>query len=184
MYGTFTRERRIGAFDRIEKTFASLSLTERIAFVIAALAFSWAAFSLLTQVSRSFTVGIPERGGTLVEGVMGAPRFINPLLSVSDADRDLSALVYSGLLKATPEGTFVPDLAENYSISPDALSYTFTIRPEAVFHDGTPVTADDVVFTVSKAQDSALKSPRRVSWDGVVVEKIGEREVKFTLKQP
>jgi peptide/nickel transport system substrate-binding protein len=120
----------------------------------------------------------------LVEGVMGAPRFVNPLLAVSDADRDLSALVYSGLLKALPEGGFVPDLAQSYSISPDALSYTFAIRPDATFHDGTSVTADDVVFTIGKAQDAALKSPRRASWDGVTVEKLGERQVRFTLKQP
>jgi peptide/nickel transport system substrate-binding protein len=178
------RDRSVPALDRIQKTFESLSLTEKLAFGAAAVVFAWGALSLLTKVSLHFTVGVPERGGELVEGVIGTPRFVNPLLAVSDADRDLSVLVYSGLLKATPEGDFIPDLAESFSISPDSLTYTVKLRSNAVFHDGAPVTADDVVFTVLRAQDPALKSPRRVNWDGVTVKKIGEREVSFTLKQP
>jgi len=129
-------------------------------------------------------VDIPTYGGQIVEGIIGTPRFINPLLAISDADRDLTALVYSGLLKATPEGSFVPDLARTYSISPDGLTYTFILRDDAVFHDGKPVTADDVVYTVAKAQDSTLKSPRRVNWEGVSVQKISDSEVVFSLKQP
>src|SRR6185369_5363621 len=99
------------------------------------------------------------RGGSLTEGILATPRFINPVLAISDADRDLSALVYSGLMHATPSGTYEPDLASSYDISEDGKTYTFYLRPDAMFHDNSPVTADDIVFTVQKTQDPALKSP-------------------------
>lgn len=140
--------------------------------------------ALFSMASSGFLVAVPAQGGSLTEGIVGAPRFINPLLSLSEADRDLVALVYSGLLRATPEGNFVPDLAESYEISEDGRTYTFRIREDATFHDGEPVTADDVVFTVGLAQDPAIKSPKRANWDGVLVEKLGDKEVAFTLRAP
>ena len=96
-------------------------------------------------------VEVPAYGGSFTEGIIGIPRFINPLIAVSDADRDLTLLAYSGLMRATASGTLIPDLALNYEISDDGLVYTFTIKDTAVFHDGTPVTADDVIFTITKA---------------------------------
>lgn len=138
----------------------------------------------LLALNNRFLVTVPVHGGSLTEGVVGAPRFINPLLAISDTDRDLSALVYSGLLRAFPDGTLVPDLAEEYEISEDGKTYTVTLREDAQFHDGVPVTADDVIFTIKRAQDSILRSPRRANWEGVTVEKISDREVAFTLRQP
>lgn len=129
-------------------------------------------------------VEVPAYGGSFTEGIVGIPRFINPLLAISDADRDLTSLAYSGLMRATTNGTLVPDLAASYEISDDGTIYTFTIKDNAVFHDGTPVTADDIIFTVTKAQDSTLKSPKRANWDGVAVEKIGDQSIRFKLKQP
>ncbi|MEX0931798.1 MAG: ABC transporter substrate-binding protein [Candidatus Paceibacterota bacterium] len=132
--------------------------------------------SLLTET--------PTRGGEITEGIVGSPRFINPLLAITDADRDLTALVYSGLMKESATGTLIPELAESYEISEDKLTYTFTIRDTAVFHDGAPVTADDVVYTIQKAQDPSLRSPKRVNWEGVTVSKIDTKTVSFTLRQP
>lgn len=181
---TLVRERKISALDRLQNLFESLSISEKAAFLVAALVLLGAVFSLASKVSARYSVGVARHGGSLVEGVVGTPRFVNPLLAVSDADRDLTALVYSGLIKARPDGSFVPDLAEEFTVSPDGLVYSVTIREDAAFHDGTPVTADDVVFTIEKAQDAALKSPRRVSWDGVTVKKTADRALTFTLKQP
>jgi ABC-type oligopeptide transport system substrate-binding subunit len=90
-------------------------------------------------------------------------------------------LVYSGLMRARADGTFVPDLADHYSISTDGTTYTFTIRPDATFHDGTPVTAADVLYTVSQAQNPDTKSPRRADWEGVQVSSPDEHTVVFTL---
>lgn len=131
-----------------------------------------------------FLVEVPAYGGTLVEGVVGTPRFINPLLAISDTDRDLTQLVYSGLMRATPDGTLVPDLAEEYSVSADGLVYTFVLREETVWHDGAPLTADDVLFTIGKAQDPLLKSQKRANWEGVTAKKIDEHTVTLTLAQP
>lgn len=103
---------------------------------------------------------------------------------MSDADRDMSALVYSGLMRLSSDDTLIPDLAETYAVSPDGLTYTFTLRKNIFFHDNRPVTSDDIIFTVLKAQDNTIKSPRRASWDGVSVKTDGPHTVIFTLKQP
>ncbi|PJE74210.1 MAG: hypothetical protein COV01_01805 [Candidatus Taylorbacteria bacterium CG10_big_fil_rev_8_21_14_0_10_41_48] len=180
----FTRHYRIQTLEKLEVIFRSFSLTEKTIFIISLILITISTLSLLIKINDTFLVEIPAYGGTLNEGIVGTPRFINPLLAVSDADRDISSLVYSGLVRATPDGNFIPDLAERYSVSSDGLIYTFILREDAVFHDGTPVTADDVEFTVMRAQDSMLKSPKRLNWEGIQVEKSGNKEVKFTLKQP
>jgi ABC-type transport system substrate-binding protein len=118
-------------------------------------------------LERALLVEVPAYGGTLSEGVLGNPQFINPLLAISDADRDLSALTYSGLMGLSESGALVPVLAESYTISEDGKTYTFLLRPNAKFTDGSPVSADDVVFTVKKAQDPAIKSPEYANWSGV-----------------
>ncbi len=179
-----TKHRILPAGALWERVAVSLSPAERLLAGIFAVLLVVSAMSLLYKVNALLLTEIPAPGGALQEGVIGSPRFVNPLLSLSDADRDLASLIYSGLLKATPEGKLVPDLADRHDISDDGLSYTFRIRESAEFHDGTQVTPDDVLFTVQKAQDPALKSPKRASWEGVTVEKAGEREVRFTLKQP
>ena len=178
------RERKIAGLEKVQNIFYTLSITEKVLFLVFALVFISATLSLLGKTSARFSVDIPHDGGELTEGIIGTPRFINPLLATSDADRDLTSLVYSGLLRATPAGTFVPDLAETFTISPDGLTYTFVINKKSVFHDGTPVTAEDVKFTIEKAQESALKSPRRVNWEGVTIQKAENQTIVFSLKQP
>jgi len=138
---------------------------------------------LLWQADRLASAEVATQGGELTEGIIGTPRFINPLLAASDADRDLTALVYSGLLRIGENGAPEPDLAEKYEVSTDGLTYTFSLRDDLSWHDGEPLTTDDVEWTILKAQDPLLKSPRRGAWDGVRVEKVGPREIRFQLKQ-
>ncbi|MAF59234.1 hypothetical protein CL631_00070 [bacterium] len=170
--------------ETLRNTVKNLSPLEKVIFSVLVGFLAITTFSLLSSVNKFLISDVPARGGALSEGIVGFPRFINPVLATTDADRDLTALIYSGLLRATPEGLLTPDLAENYSISEDGLTYSFVIKEDAVFHDGKPVTADDVVFTILRAQDPALKSPKRANWDGVSVEKIDEREISFTLNRP
>jgi peptide/nickel transport system substrate-binding protein len=158
----------------LEEAVRKFSLTEKIIFYGLGILLTIGALTALLNINDAFLVTVPSHGGSLTEGIIGVPRFINPLLALSDADRDMSSLVYSGLLKATPEGTLLPDLAESYSLSADGLIYTFVLKKNITFHDGTPVTADDVVFTIEKAQDPAMKSPKRPNWEGVQVKKINE----------
>lgn len=137
----------------------------------------------LRQVQKHFLVVEPAYGGTLTEGVIGAPRFVNPLLALTDADRDLTALTYAGLMGLAGDGTLVPVLAEGYEVADDGKVYTFTLRPGVKFSDGTPVTAEDVVFTVERAQDPAIKSPEFANWASVRAEVIDSRTVRFTLPE-
>lgn len=122
-------------------------------------------------------------GGTVSEGVIGMPLHVNPLLESTDTDRDLTALIYSGLYRPSPGGTLVPDLAESCTPSGNGLEYTCIIKKDATFHDGEPVTADDIVFTVERAQDPIIKSVKRPNWEGVKVERINQSTVQFTLRQ-
>lgn len=137
---------------------------------------------LLNKINLSFMSTVPTRGGSISEGVIGIPRFINPVLAVSDADKDMTELVYSGLMRRSATDGFIPELAESYAISDDGLTYTFTLKEGIEFHDGEAVTADDVVYTIQQIQDSTIKSPKKVSWEGVTVTKIDDRTVEFTLK--
>ncbi|NQV88235.1 MAG: hypothetical protein HQ402_01595, partial [Parcubacteria group bacterium] len=180
----FTKSRSINFFEKCGGAIENFSVTEKVIFYTLVTILCLSSLSLIWNVNSEFLVEVPASGGSLTEGVIGSPRFINPLLAVSDADKDLVSLVYSGLLKSTPDGNLIKDLAENYTISPDGLTYTFTLKNNLHFQDGKPITTEDIEFTIKKAQDDSLKSTKRANWDGVIVEKINAKEISFTLKQP
>lgn len=180
----FNKEFYIPIFEKVGGTYKSFSLTEKVIFAIFGLIFIGTSLSMLMRVNSQFLTEVPRFGGTLSEGAVGTPRFINPLLALSETDRDLSSLIYSGLMRITPEGKLIPDLAESYEVSEDGLRYTFILREDAVFHDGKPVTTDDIIFTILTAQDPVIKSTKRANWDGVTIEKINDKEVSFILNQP
>jgi len=136
----------------------------------------------LVLASNKFLSVVPQKGGKISEGLVGTPRFINPLLATSDVDRDLVALVYSGLMRAGKYEHFEPDLAESYSISDDGKIYTFKLRNGLYWHDGSPVSAKDVVFTILMAKDDRVKSPKRGIWDGVRAEAVDDQTVKIIIK--
>lgn len=161
----------------------TFTIAEKAVFFFFVSAFIFSGIALLWRVSNAYLVEVPTSGGTLTEGVVGNPRFINPVLAISEADKNLVALLYSGLVRITPAGKIENDLAEEVIISDNRQIYTVRINKDASFHDGMPVTADDVVFTIQKIIDPGIKSPRRGNWDGVGVEKIDERTISFTLKQ-
>ncbi len=169
--------------DEINSIFVSFSKKERIIFSILVLLLLGSTISMLQVLNRSMMVKVPFHGGTLSEGIIGTPRFVNPVLANTPADDDLVALIYSGLMRKNADGTITPDLAEKYEMSPNGLSYTFTLKKNIYFHNGDPVTADDIVFTISEIKDSIIKSPHKIDWDGVTVNKIDDNTIGFTLKQ-
>ena len=178
------RVRSIPLLERVSERVRSFSSGDRVLFYLFALLVGIASLSSLYALEQSLLKKVPSYGGTLVEGSVGSPRFINPLLAISDADRDLGALTYAGLMGLSGNGDLVPVLAESYAVSLDNKTYTFTLRGNAKFSDGTPVTADDIVFTVQKAQDSALKSPKYADWSGVRAVAVDQKTVQFTLPKP
>lgn len=161
----------------------SFSATEKLIFSSLVVIAVISGLMLLSRLNSKFLVAIPDYGGSVSEGIVGVPRFVNPVLAISDADKDLTTLVFSGLLKATPEDALIGDLAKEYKISDDGRTYTFTLKDDVVFHDGESVTTDDIEFTIQRIQDPTIKSPLRSVWDGVIVQKIDSRTISFTLKQ-
>jgi peptide/nickel transport system substrate-binding protein len=118
------------------------------------------------------------------EGVLGRPFSISPLTARTQADRDLVALLFSGLVRNGPSGTLLPDLAESWTVDETGATWTFQLREDAAWHDGEPVTADDVVFTIQTLQDPEYAGPAAGSWNDATVEATGPRTVTFTLANP
>ena len=168
----------------ITRVILSFTKVEWYVFIILFIVLLVSTIMILGRINKSFTVAVPMYGGSISEGIIGTPRFINPILANTDADRDLVALIYSGLMRKGPDGNMIPDLAEKVDMSKDGTSYVFTLRENIFFHDNTPVTVEDVIFTIESIKDPIIKSPRKGVWDGVNVEKIDERNIKFTLSRP
>jgi peptide/nickel transport system substrate-binding protein len=190
MGNLFGRIRQFKIFAKLPKknevnlVFSSFSKKEWVIFSGFMLVLVVTTLVMLQNLNRSFMVSVPMQGGSITEGILGTPRFINPILAFSDADMDLTTLIYSGLMRKSADGTLIPDLAQGYEVSADGLTYTFTLKDKIYFHNGDPVTADDIIFTIDKAKDPLIKSPRNASWDGIGVTKIDEKTIEFSLKQP
>ncbi len=126
-------------------------------------------------------------GGRYVEGIVGLPSRPTPLFArANPVDADLAALLFSGLTRITGDGTPTPDLAERWDVTPDGLAYTFILRPDLVWHDGRPLTAQDVAFTVSAVQSPGFQGSSSLAarWTGITVLTPDERTVVFRLPAP
>ncbi|MFC1632557.1 ABC transporter substrate-binding protein [Patescibacteria group bacterium] len=162
-----------------------LSVVEQIivvALIVVALGSAgwWATRSYLGR-----TISVPAIGGTYTEGMVGSPKYVNPILAqTNEVDLDLSKLVFSSLMSYDENRVLAYQLATNYEISEDLKTYTFTLRDDVKWHDGEPLTAHDVVFTVESIQDQAFNSPLRLGFKSVVVEAPDDLTVSFTLKDP
>ncbi|MFA6257340.1 MAG: ABC transporter substrate-binding protein [Candidatus Paceibacterota bacterium] len=170
--------------EKINRAFAAFSKKERVIFGIFCLALLLSSLAILQTVNKTLMVAVPFEGGTISEGIVGTPRFINPVLASSPADLDMSALIYSGLMRKSGSENPIPDLAEKYEVSDDALTYTFTLRDDIYFHNEEPVTADDVIFTIDRVKNSVIPSPQKVNWEGVSVRKVNNTTIEFNLRQP
>ena len=180
----FLKETRFPNKTKLKAGYNALSIKEAgIAFLATAIALVCVVL-ILGRLNSTFSNEIPISGGKITEGIIGMPTLVNPVLAVSEADKDITALVYSGLMRRMPDGSFIPDLAESYEISTDGTRYTFKIKENVKFHDNIPLTAEDVIFTINKIQDPILKSPKKVQWEGVTVESSSENEITFILKKP
>lgn len=130
-------------------------------------------------------VWIPKNGGTYTEGLVGAPRFINPVLAIgTTSDMDLTELVFPGLVKTNDQNKIVTDLAEKFSISDDNKTYTFTLKKNLKWDDGETLTIDDVMFTYQLVQDQNYASPWKSTFSNVTFAKVDDHTIKATLKNP
>ncbi|MGZ6265472.1 MAG: ABC transporter substrate-binding protein, partial [Candidatus Limnocylindrales bacterium] len=129
--------------------------------------------------SRSIAPFVPYR-----EGIVGHPSSINPLTPRTQADQDLVALLFRGLVREGPDGTILPDLAESWTRSDDGRTYTFQLVSDALWEDGEPVTAADVAYTIGILQDPAYDGPYGSSWQGIHVKADSPSTVRFTMTLP
>ncbi len=184
MYQEHKEERARPLIDRIfgaiERLTESDSLFIKLAIGAVFVSLLW----LFTSLALGWRTEVAVHGGTFREGIVGTPRFVNPILAVTRADKDLSELMFDGLMALGQNGVLVPNVAENITISEDGLTYNVVLRKGVTFHDGAPLTALDVVFTVNRITDPMIASPLRSGFDGVQIEQVSEYEVNFVLPEP
>jgi ABC-type transport system substrate-binding protein len=126
---------------------------------------------------------VPREGGSYTEGIIGTPRFLNPVYSFkSETDRGLTNILFAGLMKYDKDNELVPDLAKSIETENDQ-NFRVVLK-ESLWSDGEKITAKDVIFTVKAIQNREVQSPLRVSWEGIQVTKIDEKTVEFTLESP
>lgn len=134
------------------------------------------------------TALVPDQGGVFREGVAGVPQYLHPVWCQNrnnNVDSDICQLVYRGLMRLGENGRIVPDLAESWSVS-DGRIYQFRLKPNLFWHDGRPLTVDDVIFSYSILQDPALAEIPGLPapWRSVTIEKLDDRTLQLTLPQP
>ena len=129
----------------------------------------------------------PASGGIYTEALVGSFGRLNPLLDLNNpSDRAIDRLIFSGLIRFDPRGIPQADLAESWGVSADGTIYNITIRPKAVWQDGTPITSDDVLFTINllRSVNLAYSADVRSLWDNVEITRLDDKNIKFTLKEP
>lgn len=94
--------------------------------------------------------GEPRRGGTLTAAFSADPAGFDPMRGPSGMSHVVMEQVYSTLMSLTPDNKVEPDLAESYEVSDDGLTYTFKLRAGVKFHNGDPLTSEDVKFTFDR----------------------------------
>ena len=158
-------------------------------FLIVAVTLAVVAVLLLTQKTTTVNPILPEpaSGGIYTEALVGSFGRLNPLLDLNNpADRDVDRLLFSSLVKFDARGIPQPDLAESWGVSADGTIYNVTLRSNASWHDGTPVTTDDVIFTLDllRTEYSAFSSDVQTLWGGVQITRLNEKNIKFVLTEP
>lgn len=152
--------------------------------------FSWLVLFLLLiggviaqtrSLERHYQALAPVPGGVFTEGILGAFTNANPLFATGPVDSSVSRLLFSGLLRYNSQNRLTGDLAQQYSVDNLGITYTVTLRDDIFWHDGRPITADDVLFTYKTIQNPDAKSPLLASWQGITVEAKDTKTVVFTL---
>ena len=196
-------DRKQGFYELIEGV-AKGRLTRRQMLQRAAvLGLSGAALASLDLVSASAQEGTPApqpvAGGTLHVALQADPTTLDPTQAGLTAIWKVIEHIYDTLVRVDPTLAPVPGLAESWDISDDATVYTFHLRQGVVFHDGTPLTADDVLFSYTRVLDPATAAVNAANFlsvkgaadfnsgavttlDGIKV--IDPQTVEITLEEP
>lgn len=131
--------------------------------------------------AQPYTTQVASEGGVYTEGVFGALDTMNPLFASTPAERAASRLLFASLLTYDTKNDLVGELAQHWSTDSSGKVYTVQLRPNAKWHDGESITADDVVYTFGLIKNADTRSPLYAGWRNIGVDKVDEHTVRFTL---
>ena len=129
----------------------------------------------------------PAGGGVYTEGVVGSLKRLNPHLArFNPVDRDPASLLFRGLIRHDSKGLPQPDLANSWGISQNGQVYNFSLREDAYWHDGQPVTSEDVLYTIQLLQDEDFPTPEDLNsfWNEIEAEALNEYTLQLRLPEP
>ncbi len=163
---------------------------KRLRWQILVVAVTLVIVALLLLSQQPVTVPIlPEAapGGIYTEALIGSMGRLNPMLDWNNpADRDVDRLIFSGLIRFDSHGLPQPDLAESWGTSADGTLYNFSLRTNAVWHDGEPVTSDDVIYTIELIKSNGSLFPQDIKklWSQIEVKRLDDHTLQFRLPEP
>ncbi|MEW6724271.1 MAG: ABC transporter substrate-binding protein [Bacillota bacterium] len=129
--------------------------------------------------------GPAEQYGGVWHGAIGSePSTLDPAFAVTILDSSITSLLYNGLVRFDSSGAVVGDLAKEWKVSSDGLTYTFYLHQKVKFSNGRELTAADVKYTLERLADPATASPRSWVVSAVTgIETKGKYEVRIKLKE-
>lgn len=137
----------------------------------------------LNWFQRSYSTDAPAAGGTYAEASLGPLDTLNPLYATTSAEYSASKLLFSSLYDYDDTGNLRGDLARKMTVNPEGTVYTVSLREDAKWHDGTQLTAKDIVFTADLLKNPLTRSVIK-GWQGISVKAVDDFTVTFTLPGP
>ena len=142
----------------------------------------------LAKATSMVTFDTPTNtGGDLIEVTTGDIATLNPVLRQDGNSYQITVKIWENLVASNPiDGAFVPQLADSWEMSSDGMRWRFHLNPAATFHDGKPVTADDVIYSLTASTDPTSLAPNRATIDAVLASfsKLDDRTVELIAKFP
>lgn len=129
---------------------------------------------------RSYITQAPVSGGTYAEAVKGPIATLNPLFATTPAELSASHLLFSSLFKNDTTGHLRGDLATSMKNENNKV-FTVKLRRDARWHDGKPLNATDVTYTVGLMKNPSVRAVNASSWQGIDARQLDDYTVQFTL---
>ncbi|MCR4275355.1 MAG: peptide ABC transporter substrate-binding protein [Candidatus Wolfebacteria bacterium] len=146
-----------------------------MAFFSSLALFVIAGIYLSANFVRAATVLRPVAGGGYTEGKVGQPVFINPVIAANEVDSDIIELTFAS----------INDLKDgDIGIENNGKVWKLRIKGDINWQDGSPITSDDIIFTIKAIQDQDANSSLFPDWQGVKTERVSSREIKLILSAP
>lgn len=174
--------KRLGKIPRI--FWQKFNIVEKVLIFVLVLVLVSDLFGAFNFLDKKTGELVPQKGGVIVEGVFGEPKFVNPLYAKTEVDKALSSLVFSGLVCYNKQRELSPCLAEKWEVSANQMDYKFFLKKGVLWHDGKTFSSEDVNYTVAVLQNPDYGESLKYAWEGVRLEKVDDYTVIFHLPKP